>query len=140
VFLEETLGGAESFRQQGVPLKAFAYPYGYSEPWMDEVLWENFSILRGFGVTFRVYNAAAIKAGYISSKSIDNNQYENDAEFEADISDMLASIKLSGGVLPLTTHTIAADAAWGISPDRLEYLLKTAVEMGLKFYRYGDFF
>jgi peptidoglycan/xylan/chitin deacetylase (PgdA/CDA1 family) len=140
VFLEETVGGAESFRQRGIPLKAFAYPYGYSEPWMDEVLWENFSILRGFGTTFRVYNADAIKAGYISSKSIDNNQYKNDAEFEADISDMLGSIKLSGGVLPLTTHTIAAEVSWGISPDRLEYLLKTAAELELKFYRYGDFF
>lgn len=139
-FLEETVGGAESFRQQGIPLKAFAYPYGYSEPWMDEILWENFPILRGFGTTFRVYNADAIKAGYISSKSIDNNQYKDDAEFEADISDMFTSIKLSGGFLPLTTHTIAAEAPWGISPDRLEYLLKTAAELELKFYRYGDFF
>jgi hypothetical protein len=140
VFLEETFDEVESFRRRGVPLKAFAYPYGFSEPWMHEVLWKNFSILRGFGVTFRVYNAAAIKAGYISSKSIDNNQYKSNAEFEADINAMFASIKLSGGVLPLTTHTIAAEAVWGISPDRLEYLLKTAVEMGLKFYRYGDFF
>jgi peptidoglycan/xylan/chitin deacetylase (PgdA/CDA1 family) len=140
VFFEETTGGVESFRQHGLPLKAFAYPYGFSERWMDELLWESFSILRGFGVTFRVYNADAIKAGYISSKSIDNNQYKNDAEFEGDISAMLRAIKSDGGILPLTTHTIAADAAWGISPARLEYLLKTAAELGVKFYRYSDFF
>jgi peptidoglycan/xylan/chitin deacetylase (PgdA/CDA1 family) len=139
-FLEETAGGAESFRRRSIPLKAFAYPYGFSEPWMHEVLWENFSILRGFGVTFRVYNTDAVKAGYISSKSIDNYRYKTDDEFEADISAMFASIKHSGGVLPLTTHTIAAEAVWGISPDRLEYLLKTAAELELKFYRYGDFF
>ena len=53
---------------------------------------------------------------------------------------MLGAIKSHGGILPLTTHTIAAEAVWGISPDRLEYLLKTAVELGLKFYRYSDFF
>ena len=65
VFFEETVGGAETFRRHGLPLKAFAYPYGFSEHWMDGVLWENYSILRGFGVTFRVYNEEVIKAGYV---------------------------------------------------------------------------
>jgi hypothetical protein len=50
------------------------------------------------------------------------------------------AVKSDGGILPLTTHTIAAEAAWGISPERLEYLLKTTAELGLQFYRYGDFF
>jgi len=42
-------------------------------------------------------------------------------------------------VLPLTTHDISAAAAWGISPRRLEYLLKTAGELGVAFYCYSDF-
>jgi peptidoglycan/xylan/chitin deacetylase (PgdA/CDA1 family) len=140
VFFEETIGGAETFRQNGLPITSFAYPYGFSEPWMDEALGERFPIRRGFGATCRIYTMDTIKAGYISSKSIDTIQYKSDAEFEADINAMLTAVKSGGGILPLTTHTIAAEAAWGISPARLEYLLKTAAELGLKFYRYGDFF
>jgi peptidoglycan/xylan/chitin deacetylase (PgdA/CDA1 family) len=140
VFFEETLGGAESFRQRGLPLTSFAYPYGFSEPWMDEALRESFSIRRGFGSTCRIYSEYAIKSGYIIAKSIDNILYKNNAEFEADINVMLMMIKSDGGILPLSTHTIAAEADWGISPARLEYLLRTAAELGLQFYRYGDFF
>jgi peptidoglycan/xylan/chitin deacetylase (PgdA/CDA1 family) len=140
VFFEETLGAAESFRRRGLPLKSFAYPYGFSEPWMDETLGENYSIRRGFGATCLIYRIYDIRSGYISSKSIDNIQYKTDAEFKADINAMLMTVQSDGGILPLTTHTIAAEADWGISPDRLEYLLKTAAELGLKFYRYGDFF
>jgi hypothetical protein len=107
---------------------------------MNEALGGSFSILRGFGVTYRIYNADTIRTGYISSKSIDNIQYKTDAEFKARISAMLRVVKFTGGILPLTTHTIAAGADWGISPERLEYLLKTATELKLKFYRYSDFF
>jgi hypothetical protein len=42
-------------------------------------------------------------------------------------------------VLPLTTHDISASASWGISPLRLEYLLKRADDLGMAFYRYSDF-
>lgn len=140
VFFEETIAGAEALRQRGLSLRSFAYPYGFFEPWMEEVLGKSFSIRRGFSATCRIYSVYAIKAGYVSSKSIDNIRYKDDAEFEADIRDMLEGIQSNGGILPLTTHTIAADADWGINPERLEYLLKTAAELGLQFYRYGDFF
>jgi peptidoglycan/xylan/chitin deacetylase (PgdA/CDA1 family) len=139
VFFDETIGGAEALRRHGLRLRAFAYPYGYSEPWMDEALGEYFSVLRGFGAALHIYDGDTIKAGIIASKSIDNILYKSDAEFEADITYMLETVKSGGGFLPLTTHTIAADADWGIKPDRLEYLLKTATDLGLQFYRYGDF-
>jgi peptidoglycan/xylan/chitin deacetylase (PgdA/CDA1 family) len=140
-FFEETLSAIGTFRQAGVPLRSFAYPFGLSEPWMHEELTKSFSILRGFGVTYRIYSSETIRAGYISSKSIDNISYKSDAKFEADMRVMLRTLKFLGGdrVLPLTTHTIADDADWGISPRRLEYLLNTAKELKLRFYRYGDF-
>jgi peptidoglycan/xylan/chitin deacetylase (PgdA/CDA1 family) len=140
VFFEETIDAAESLRRHGLRLRSFAYPYGYSEPWMDEALGKYFSALRGFGTAMRIYNTDTIKAGLIVSKSIDNIRYKSDMEFESDIADMLGAIKSGGGILPLTTHTIAADADWGIKAERLEYLLKTAAELGLQFYRYRDFF
>jgi peptidoglycan/xylan/chitin deacetylase (PgdA/CDA1 family) len=140
VFFEETIDAAESLRRRGLRLGSFAYPYGYSEPWMDEALGKYFFALRGFGATVHIYDAETIRTGLIVSKSIDNILYKSDAEFEADIDYMLGTIKADGGILPLTTHTIAADADWGIKAERLEYLLKTAAELGLHFYLYGDFF
>jgi peptidoglycan/xylan/chitin deacetylase (PgdA/CDA1 family) len=139
VFFEETLAALDGFRNAEVPLNAFAYPYGLWEPWMHEELFKSFAIIRGFGTTFRIYNGDAIKNSYISSKSIDNTIYKKDDEFKTAITMMLRTAKFLGGILPLTTHTIADDAAWGIKPDRLEYILQSAADLKLKFYRYSDF-
>jgi peptidoglycan/xylan/chitin deacetylase (PgdA/CDA1 family) len=141
LFFEETLSAIDTFREAGVPLRSFAYPFGLSEPWMHEELGKSFSVLRGFGVTYSLYSKETIGAGYISSKSIDNIIYKSDTKFEADMAVMLRTVKFLGGdrIVPLTTHTIADDADWGISPRRLEYVLRTAGELKLRFYRYGDF-
>ncbi|MDR3171366.1 MAG: polysaccharide deacetylase family protein [Treponema sp.] len=142
VFFEETLSAVDGFRQQGIPLRAFAYPYGLWEPWMEEELAKVFKIRRGYGVTFRVYDGAAIRKGYISSKAIDNLLYKHEEDFEAIITIMFRTIKFIGGesILPLTTHDISDTADWGIMPHRLEYVLQTAKDLKLRFYRYGDFF
>ncbi|MDR3334645.1 MAG: polysaccharide deacetylase family protein [Treponema sp.] len=142
VFFEETLAAVDGFRQQGIPLCAFAYPYGLWEPWMEEELAKAFKIRRGYGVTFRVYDGAAIRKGYISSKAIDNLLYKQEEDFEAIITIMFRTIKFIGGesILPLTTHDISDTADWGIMPHRLEYVLQTARDLKLRFYRYGDFF
>jgi hypothetical protein len=141
VFLEETLGALEVYRQAGIPLGSFAYPFGFSEPWMREMLSGFFVIQRGFGANFRVYNMDTIKEGYLVSVSIDNILYEADKDFEIALGAMLRTVKFLGGnsILPLTTHAIAADARWGIKPERLEYLLQSAQALRLKFYRYCDF-
>ncbi|MDR0668598.1 MAG: polysaccharide deacetylase family protein [Treponema sp.] len=141
IFYEQTLGEVESYREAGVPLRSFAYPFGFSEPWMREALAGTFSVQRGFGVRYCLYDREAIEAGYISSISIDNTIYKTDAEFEAAITMMLRAVKFigRGSIVPLTTHTIADDADWGIKVHRLEYLLRTARDLRLVFYRYGDF-
>ncbi|MDR2103191.1 MAG: polysaccharide deacetylase family protein, partial [Treponema sp.] len=141
VFFAETLAGIEAFRNSGIPLAGFAYPFGLWEPWMLEALAPSFAVQRGYGVTYRLYDRAAIREGYISSKAIDNILYQDDGEFEQLLSLMLRTVKFIGGdrVLPLTTHTISDTAEWGIKPRRLEYILKTIRDLGLKFYRYSDF-
>jgi hypothetical protein len=140
-FFEETVSAADSFRREGIPLRAFAYPYGFSEPWMREALSGTFSVQRGFGVRYHVYSREAIRAGYIASISIDNTIYKTDAEFEAVLTMMLRAAKFIGGdsIVPLTTHTIEDGAPWGISPRRLEFLFKTVRELKMRYYRYGDF-
>jgi peptidoglycan/xylan/chitin deacetylase (PgdA/CDA1 family) len=140
-FFQETLEMVESFREEGVPLRSFAYPFGFSEPWMREALAGAFAVQRGFGVRYRLYNREAIKAGYIVSVSIDNIIYKTDEEFDAALTMMLRAAKFIGGdsVVPLTTHTIDGDADWGISPRRLEFLFETMRELEMRFYCYRDF-
>ncbi|GHV53304.1 hypothetical protein AGMMS49579_11850 [Spirochaetia bacterium] len=141
VFLAETISPVDAFRQSGVGLSSFAYPFGFSEPWMHETLAGSFGIQRGYGTSFRIYNEEALRAGYISSRAIDNTVIKDDEDFDRYVALMLRTLKFLGGdhILPLTTHDISETAPWGITPRRLEYTLKTARDLNLKFYRYSDF-
>jgi hypothetical protein len=138
-FDEETLLGAGSFLEAGITLSAFAYPYGFSEPWMHEILLANYSVLRGYGVTFRLYDRNAVSSAYIISKAIDNTVIKGEENFDRFISVMFRTAGFLDMVLPVTSHDISDDALWGITPRRLEYLLKTASDLGLRFYVYRDF-
>jgi hypothetical protein len=125
--------------EAGVTLSAFAYPYGFSEPWMHEALLKTYSVLRGYGVTFRLYDRNAISSAYISSKAVDNTVIKEEEKFDRLISVMFRTAGFLDMVLPITSHDISDDALWGITPRRLEYLLKTASDLGLRFYVYRDF-
>jgi hypothetical protein len=140
-FYRETIGAVDGYREAGVPLRSFAYPFGFSEPWMRETLANTFALQRGFGVRYRIYNRETLKAGYIVSMSIDKIIYKTDEEFEAALTMMLRTLKFIGGdsLMALTTHAVADDADWGISPRRLEYLFRSAQALDLRFYRFGDF-
>ena len=140
-FMNETVLTGEFYRQAGVPLSSFAYPFGFSEPWMHETLLESYGVLRGYGTTFRLYREDQIRGGHIISRAIDNTVIRGDENFERLISQMLFIVKFldAGHVLPLTSHDISDTAQWGISRKRLEFLLKTAVDLKLKFYLYRDF-
>jgi peptidoglycan/xylan/chitin deacetylase (PgdA/CDA1 family) len=129
----------DSARLLDIPLASFAYPFGFSEPWMDAELLKTYAVLRGFGVTPRFYSIEEIKAGVITSKSVDNTIIPDDEAFYQMITDLFQSVKAAGNViLPLTTHNIDNAAQWGIKIYRLEFLLKTAVEAGLRFYTYRE--
>jgi peptidoglycan/xylan/chitin deacetylase (PgdA/CDA1 family) len=139
VFRAETLAGLDEVRSMGIPLYAFAYPYGLSEPWMVEALSPAFGLQRGYGVRFQVYQKEAIH-GYIASKALDNILFKEDRAFEQDLFFMLFITKFLGKdhIVSLTTHDISDTALWGIKPARLEYLLRITKEFNLKFYRFSD--
>ena len=141
VFCEEALSGLGAFRNAGVPLDAFAYPFGLSESWMHGELLKHFKILRGYGVTFRVYDRALVRGAYISSRALDTILFKQDEDFEAAVDVMFRTVKFIGGdmILPLTTHDISDTAQWGIKPRRLQYLLQSANDLQLRFYLYRDF-
>ena len=140
VFDEETQAGVKNFREAGLPMTSFAYPFGLSETWMHEELLKTYKILRGYGVTFRAYDRSFIREGFSSSKALDNILFKKDEEFESLIDLMLRAVKFveSNLILPLTTHDISETADWGIKPRRLIYLLQTANDLQLNFYRYKD--
>jgi len=140
VFIRETLTPVESFKKAGIPLYSFAYPYGFFDPWMHDELLKHYPLIRGYGVTFRLYNKTQIRSGFISSKAIDNTLFKKDEDFKTAVDIMLRTVKFIGGdlVLPLTTHNISNTASWGIKPERLEYLLQTANDLQLVFYTYRD--
>ena len=140
-FAEETVSRVQEFRDAGVPLAAFAYPFGFSEPWMHGELLNTYRITRAYGVTVRIYDSNTIREGFISSTAIDNTVIRNDDDFMRLINIMLRTVKFVGGdlILSLASHVIS-DAAWGIRPDRLQYLFRTANDLQLNFYTYNDFF
>ncbi|MDR1128036.1 MAG: polysaccharide deacetylase, partial [Treponema sp.] len=138
-FHEETILGAASFWEAGIVLSAFAYPYGFSEPWMHEVLLQTYPVLRGYGVTFRLYDSGGISSAHIISKAVDNTVIKGEENFDRLVGVMLRTAGFLDMVLPLTSHDISDDALWGITPRRLEYLLKTALDLQLRFYVYRDF-
>jgi hypothetical protein len=106
---------------------------------MHEALLGTYSVLRGYGVTFRLYESAAISSAYIISKAVDNTVIKGEENFDRLIRVMFRTAGFLDMVLPLTSHDISDTAQWGITPRRLDYLLKTASDLGLRFYVYRDF-
>ena len=139
-FIRETIASAEAFRQTGIPLASFAFPYGFSDPWMHEILLGDYTVLRGYGVTFRLFTKDQIRSAFISSRAIDNTVIPTEDHFDRLIRSMLRTLRFLDGslILPLTSHDIS-DAPWAISPRRLEFLLKTASDLGLRYFLYRDF-
>ena len=140
-FKIETTSQVDKFRNAGIPLLSFAYPYGRYDEWMNDELLTTYKITRGFTDEFHVYPGTEINGNFIYSKSIDYYYYKNDYDFVKSINMMLRAVKFTEQdlVLPLSSHTIREYGEWAISPIRLEYLLKTARDLKFRFYRFSDF-
>jgi len=141
-FFIQTISQVGNFRNAKIPLVSFAYPYGLYKTWMHGELLKTYKLIRGYNICFQAYDRQAIREGLILSRSIDNIIYNNDDDFIATVDIMLRTIKFTeqNFVLPLTSHNISNKASWGIKPYRLEYILKTANDLKLNFYRFSDFF
>jgi peptidoglycan/xylan/chitin deacetylase (PgdA/CDA1 family) len=137
-FIKETISAIDLFRNSGIELRSFAYPYGDWQPWMHAELLQSYDIVRGFDSRFHMYNTGKVRHAYISSTSVDNIKYANAEKLTHDVSIMLKLTKRTpDSVWPVTAHSISQDK-WGISPERLEFLLKTCAELKLRFYLYSD--
>ena len=136
-FYAETIEAAEAFSRAGVPFSSFAFPFGFSEPWMHEALAPFFPFTRGYGVNIRFLDSRTLRSGYFVSTAIDNIIFPDEARFRNDMRLILLAAKFTGNtIVPFTTHDIADAVQWGITPGRLDFLLGTARELRLNFYTY----
>jgi peptidoglycan/xylan/chitin deacetylase (PgdA/CDA1 family) len=143
-FKYETQGAIHAFRSQNFAFSSFAYPFGFSEKWMHKDLLKYYNVVREFGNNFCVYSPKSLegRGGIVSTKSIDNTKYASSASYEKQIKALLLMTKFlgDGSVCAINSHTIDHDNGWSITPERLDFLLRTAREMKLNFYIYKDFF
>jgi peptidoglycan/xylan/chitin deacetylase (PgdA/CDA1 family) len=135
-FLEQTVSRMKIFREEGIDLTTFAYPFGAYKPWMHDELLKYYKAVRGFR-RFKLYTREEMKSGFIHSISIDNIRHTSEKGFRWTINKMLKAAKRQGKIATLTSHNISGDG-WGITPERLEYVLQKCREYGLTFYRYKD--
>jgi len=156
-FFEETISRIQVFQAAGIELTSFAYPYGRYDPWMHDELLKYYKIVRGNVSSFRPYSIIDLKSGFFVSSSIDNIKYKwelnfrssrqfqnkiakmfpSEVQFRCDIWRMVKCAKKTGKIIILTSHNISTDN-YAITPERLEYVLKTSQKKGLRFYTFKD--
>ena len=142
-FIKATISRLDAFRNAGVELTTFAYPYGNYNAWTNTELLKSYKVLRGFDTGTYQYTIAQMKSGFVIAKSIDNyNRGTVDTTFQNDIKGWFTTTVNNSYIINLATHTISTDfnynGKWSITPARLEIVLKTGRDMGLNFYRYKD--
>jgi peptidoglycan/xylan/chitin deacetylase (PgdA/CDA1 family) len=139
-FFEETISCINVFKEGGIELTTFAYPYGIYEAWMHDELLQYYKVVRGFR-NFPEFSSNfsldKMKYGLVNSRSIDNVNYSTEHYYENMINMVLMEAKMEKTIAVLTSHQISS-ADWGITTERLEYVLKKGKELGLNFYTYKD--
>lgn len=135
---EEAIAPIEVFREKGIELTSFAYPYGNYNEQLNEMMLEHYNIVRG-AWQCELNLKHNLRHGFVEAMALDNSYYETQEAFETSMTDILSNLKQQKGmVICMYSHAIG-DGGWCINEEKLEYLLKTAKELGLKFYTFQDF-
>ena len=131
----EAIEPLEVFREKGIGMTTFAYPYGaYSEE-TNELLLQHYKILRG-AYYYEFNSKAALRHGFVESYPLDNGYFDSDEQFEASVTRILTELSQNtGAVASLYSHNIGA-GDWCITEERLIFLLEKTKELGLEFYTY----
>jgi peptidoglycan/xylan/chitin deacetylase (PgdA/CDA1 family) len=151
-FVRETVSSINRFRQGGIELSTFAYPYAEYEPWMNGELSKSYKVLRGMSAFLPAYTSSEMKSGFVDAVCVDFYMYElftKGIDFYGHVDRILSTAKKTKTYTLIALHKIIPNAAAtgdqmtdisvAISPERIEYILKKAQELGLKFYTYKDF-
>ena len=134
---QQAIAPIEVFREQGIELTTFAYPYGAYNDELNELLVQHYNVLRG-AYHYQLVGKHEMRHGFVESLSIDNTNYSSEEEFRDRIDFVLEELSNNkGAVVGLYSHAIA-DGAWCVTEERLEYILQRAQEMGIQFYTYKE--
>ena len=133
---QQAIAPIEVFREKGIDITTFAYPYGRYNEEVNEILLEHYKVLRG-AYYLEVNNKHALRGGFVESLSLDNVNYKSQEEYEERITQVLTELKEGkANVITMYSHAIADGGDWCISPEKLEFLLKKAKELDLQFYTF----
>lgn len=127
----------ETFREKGIELTTFAYPYGSYDQNLNEQLLNHYKVLRG-AYYYDLHSKADLRHGFVESYSLDNINHASDEEYEASITRILSELSDNvGAVASLYSHAISY-GDWCITEERLIFLFEKADELGLKFYTFQE--
>lgn len=132
-FYEQAIAPIEIFREKGIEITSFAYPYGAYEEWMNEELLQHYNTVRG-AYFYDVKSKADIQHCFIESYPLDNIYFESDEQFREKIIELLDNFckEGPGAVTSMYSHMIDA-GAYCVTPDRLEMLFEEAQKRGIRF-------
>ena len=134
---QQVIDPIERFRQSGIELSSFAYPYGGHNDATDEKLLAYYKVIRG-AYFYEVHSKADLRKGYVDAFPIDNHYLADDDEFRKQMDAILKELSENvGAVSCLYTHGIGGEE-WGITEEHLQYLIERAKELGLQFYTFRE--
>ncbi len=141
---EEVIPSIKILEDHGLKISSFAHPYGQHTEEYDEMLLQNFLFIRattyswGSSPIVKVDNAFYSRnntSGLIYGVGIDNI-YKNPVE---EIEEGMIRAKENSEVLILYGHEITENEGnYRTSQEKIEAILKSAVELGLEFYTISE--
>lgn len=134
---ENAIAPIETFRNGGIELTTFAYPYGAYTDELNNLLILYYNVLRG-AYQYELHGKADLRHGFIESYSLDNINHTSDEEYKSAVTKILNEVSDNvGAVASVYSHAIST-GDWCITEERLIYLFEKADELGLKFYTFQD--
>lgn len=137
-FYEQAVKPIETFREKGIELTSFAYPYGNHEEWMNEELLQYYNTVRGAWY-YDVKSKEDIQNCFIDGYPIDNAYFQTDEQFRETITALLDEFCKEGPGAVTSMYSHAIDGGdWCILPERLEFLFQEAQKRGIRFCTFNE--
>lgn len=132
-FHAQAIAPIEIFRENGIELTSFAYPYGNYEEWMNEELLQYYNTLRGAWY-YEVNSKGDLPHCFIEAYPLDNIYFDSDEQFRERIVALLDGFCAEGpgAVTSMYSHAIAG-GDWCVTPERLEILFQEAQKRDIRF-------
>ena len=134
----QAIAPIETFRQKGIELTTFAYPYGSYTEELNDLLLQHYKVVRG-AYYYRLTSKETMRHGFVEAYPIDNGYFDTQEDYERVITDILENLHANkAGVACVYSHAISPGGEWCVSEEKLEFLITKAKELGLEFYTFKE--